>query len=352
MTHVVSRLTRRPSRAGTTRAAAAILGFALLATSACASALVRESHFDVRVHDPVITRQGDTHYLFSTGPGIAVWSSRDLQNWERQPPVFPEAPVWATDINPEFRNHIWAPDIYEHEGTYYLYYSVSAFGRNTSAIGVATTPTLDRNDPAHRWVDHGIVVQSVPGRDLFNAIDPNVIHDENGVPWMSFGSFWHGLKLVRLHENLTRLADPEEWHTIAGRHRYWKLDDRNAGDRMNGSIEAPFIFRKNGYYYLFASWDTCCRGAASNYKVVVGRSTSVTGPYLDRAGEDMRFGGGSLVVAGNERWAGAGHNAVYTVDGVDHLVFHAYDRTDEGRSKLWIRAITWDAGGWPSVTLD
>jgi arabinan endo-1,5-alpha-L-arabinosidase len=334
---------------------------------------------DVPIHDPVMIKQDDTFYLFGTGNGIAVWSSPDMKSWTREPPVFDSAPEWVSGLLPEFRNHIWAPDIYHHGGTYYLYYSVSSFGRNNSAIGVATTPTLHRSDPNFGWVDHGIVVQSVPGRDMWNAIDAHVMHDHEGIPWMSFGSHWGGHKLVRLAENLTEISRSErEWHTIAARHRYWKLDDRDAGDSANpeleyeglypqrilemnraslsGAVEAPFIFRKNGYYYQFASWDRCCRGVNSTYRIVVGRSEDIRGPYRDREGQNMNHGGGSSVVRGmerSERWAAGGHNSAYTFDGVDYLVFHAYDKHDErGQSKLVIRELQWDEDDWSYVVLN
>jgi arabinan endo-1,5-alpha-L-arabinosidase len=332
---------------------------------------------DVPIHDPVLIEADGAYYLFGTGRGIAVWTSDDLETWRQLDPVFDETPAWVREILPEFRNNIWAPDIYEHDGTYYLYYSVSAFGRNNSAIGVATSPTLDPGAPDFGWTDHGVVVQSVPGRDMWNAIDGHAIHDEDGTPWLSFGSHWGGIKLVQLTPDLTEPAEPPEWHTVAARHRYWKLDERDAGDSANpeldyetlypdeivelnrasesGAIEAPVIFRKDGYYYLFVSWDRCCRGVESTYKVVVGRSPDITGPYLDREGEPMEWGGGSLVTRGfaeSDRWAAGGHNDVVAMDGTDYLVFHAYDTTDDGRSKLLLREITWDAYGWPTVDVD
>lgn len=326
-----------------------------VALLACTAGIAHAQVAEIGVHDPVMIQQDDTYYVFATGRGIAVWSSKDMTTWEREAPVFASAPEWTDSVVPEFRNHIWAPDIYRHNGTYYLYYSVSAFGRNTSAIGVATNTTLHADDPAFEWVDHGIVVQSVPGRDMWNAIDPNVIHDDDGSPWLAFGSYWLGMKLVRLADNMLEIARPEEWHTIAARHRYWKLDERDAGDTLNGAIEAPFLFKKNGYYYLFVSWDRCCNREESTYKVVVGRSREIRGPYVDRENEPMTHGGGSLVVRGldgHERWAAAGHNAAYTFDGTDYLVMHAYDRTDRGRSKLVIEPIQWDEDGWPFVRLD
>lgn len=330
-------------------AAAATLAVGILV--ACA-AEGHAQHVDIGVHDPVMIEQDNTYYLFGTGRGIAVWSSPDMERWEREDPVFDEAPTWTDQVVPDFRNHIWAPDIAHHDGTYYLYYSVSAFGRNTSAIGVATNTTLHPDDPGFEWVDRGIVVESVPGRDMWNAIDPNLAVDEDGTPWMTFGSFWLGMKLVKMNDVPTEIAQPEEWYTVAARHRYWKLDETDAGDALSSAIEAPFIFEKDDYYYLFVSWDRCCSGEDSTYKIVVGRSKDITGPYLDKEDEDMRWGGGSLVVGGNEEWAGVGHNAAYTFDGTDYLVFHGYDRSDEGRSKLWIAEIAWDVHGWPYVVLD
>jgi arabinan endo-1,5-alpha-L-arabinosidase len=292
-------------------------------------------------------REGDMYYLFGTGMGISVFSSRDMKSWTKEKAVFDSAPAWAVAAVPGFKGHIWAPDISFHEGTYYLFYSISAFGKNTSCIGLATNVTLNPNDSKFKWTDHGKVVQSVPGRDLWNAIDPNVIRDENGQPWLSFGSFWSGLKLVKLSKDLKQPSQPEEWYTVSKRPRAFNVNDPEPGD---GAVEAPFIFRKDGFFYLFASFDFCCRGKESNYKVVVGRSKNVFGPYVDKDGIRMDDGGGSLVREGNEHWAGVGHNAVYSFEGKDWIVYHAYDVADEGKSKLRIEELSWDEAGWPVVT--
>ena len=269
--------------------------------------------------------------------------------------MFEEVPAWAEDVVPGFDGRLWAPDVVEHDGTVYLYYSVSQLGRNTSAIGVAANAAFDPETPSEGWTDRGIVVESVPGRDDWNAIDPAVTVDADGTPWLAFGSFWGGLKILQLDATRTRPAEPQRWRTIAARDRYWKLDDRYAGDDLSSAIEAPFVFQKDGWYYLFASWDRCCRGVTSTYKVVVGRSRDVRGPYLDRTGQDLRHGGGTLVVQGfgeSDRWAAGGHNAAYTFDGTDYLVFHAYDETADGVPRLLLEPIAWDAQGWPTVTLD
>lgn len=299
----------------------------------------------VEVHDPVMAREGGTYYVFSTGPGITIYQSDDLEHWRWVGRAFDGQPEWAERAAPDFTGHLWAPDIFEHDGRFYLYYSVSAFGRNTSGIGVTVNAALDPSSPDYQWVDQGLLLRSVPNRDDWNAIDPAIIVDGDGTPWMSFGSFWDGLKLVKLDRSLVRLAEPQEWHSLAKRPTRESAPDDDPGD---GAIEAPYIFRKNGWYYLFVSFDKCCRGMDSTYKIMVGRSKSVTGPYVDRAGTPMLAGGGTLVLEGTKNWVALGHNAAYTFDDRDWLVFHAYETADNARQKLRILPIGWD-DGWPVV---
>jgi arabinan endo-1,5-alpha-L-arabinosidase len=299
----------------------------------------------VEVHDPVMARDGDTYYVFSTGPGITIYASENLREWRWIGRAFDGEPEWARSVAAEFRGHLWAPDIFAKDGKFYLYYSVSAFGKNTSGIGVTVNDTLDPSSPDYEWVDQGVVLQSVPNRDHWNAIDPAIIEDENGTSWMSFGSFWEGIKLVRLDDSLVRLAEPQEWHSLAKRPRDPAAADADPGD---GAIEAPYIMRKDGWYYLFVSFDKCCRGMDSTYRIMVGRSQSVTGPYVDKDGKPMLEGGGSLVLEGDDDWVALGHNAAYTMDGRDWLVFHAYETADNAKQKLRILPIEWEQG-WPVV---
>ena len=299
----------------------------------------------VSVHDPVMAKEGNTYYLFSTGPGITFYSSTDMRAGGCGAASF-RASRLGPGRWPRASTAIWAPDIAFHDGRYYLYYAVSAFGKNTSAIGVTTSPTLDPDAPGYKWEDRGIVLQSIPNRDLWNAIDPNVVVDENGTAWLSFGSFWVGLKLVKLDASWTAPAEPQEWYAIAKRERSVLLDDRDAGP---AEIEAPFIFKKNGYYYLFMSWGKCCLGAKSTYRIMIGRSKDVKGPYLDKEGRSLAAGGGTLLLGGNSAWPGLGHNSTYTFDGKDYLVFHAYEAADHGLQKLKIAELTWDADQWPVV---
>jgi len=303
---------------------------------------------NIYIHDPVLIKQDSLYYLFSTGWGISKFYSRDLINWNKDSPVFEESPLWTKEVIKGFKGHIWAPDILFYNGNYYLFYSVSTFGKNNSCIGVAINKTLHSKDDSYKWIDHGIVIQSVKGRDFWNAIDPNVIFDEDSTPWLAFGSFWGGIKLVKLKKDLLGIEKPEEWYTIARRKFDFASSDTLAGE---GAIEAPFIFRKDGYYYLFVSFDYCCRGINSNYKIAVGKSKNVYGPYIDKNGIGLDKGGGTIILQGNDKWSGVGHCSVFSENGIDYLVFHGYDKNDNGKSKLLIKKINW-VEGWPEVSLN
>ena len=132
---------------------------------------------NIGVHDPVMFQQDDTYYCFCTGNGISMFSSKNMITWKQEKPVFATAPQWAKDSIKGFRgNSLWAPDISYNKKNklYYLYYSCSAFGKNTSCIGVATNTTLHTDDPNYKWEDHGLVIQSIPGKTNWNAIDPQL----------------------------------------------------------------------------------------------------------------------------------------------------------------------------------
>jgi arabinan endo-1,5-alpha-L-arabinosidase len=294
------------------------------------------------VHDPVMIKEGDRYYLFCTGRGISVWSSNDLKSWKKEAPVFAAPPQWAIDTIPGFTGHIWAPDISYYNGKYYLYYSVSAFGKNTSAIGVATNKTLNDSSPDFRWEDYGRVIQSYPGKTPWNAIDPNLVLDENQNPYLVFGSFWDGLKLLKLTKDFLKPSEPiDKLSTIASR-------KKNASDA--NPIEAPFIFRKGKWFYLFASIDYCCKGVNSTYKVIVGRSKELNGSYTDKNGVALQSGGGTVILQGNTEWHGVGHNGIYTDGDKDYIIYHGYDAADNGKSKLLIQELGWDKEGWPVVS--
>lgn len=331
----------------TLRATISALLFGLAApaaVSAQAPTLNSELSGDLIVHDPVIIREADTYYVFSTvGRYIGIKTSKDMKHWSDAGAVFDEIPAWAKEKIPGTEG-IWAPDISYVNGEYRLYYSVSTFGSNRSAIGMATSPTLDRTAKNYGWADHGFVVGSTPESD-FNAIDPNLIVDAKGGQWLALGSFWTGIKLFPLDAKTGKPKAGTKPISIAR---------RPAPAGGPAPVEAPFVIEHGGWYYLLVSYDYCCKGVNSTYYTVMGRSRDVAGPYLGKDGSALMEGGGSIILRADlqekQRFRGPGHVGAFTdKDGTTYLVYHAYDREANGAPTLRIAPLEWGADGWPTA---
>ncbi len=286
-------------------------------------------------HDPTMIRIGDTYYRFWTGDFIPSATSSDLLDWDNAPAVYDGSysawtDTWLAGISGETFNFPWAPDVSEFNGLVHLYSSFSArFGDNVSCITHLTTPHIA--DGA--WTDHGPVL-CTEGNEPYNAIDADVGFDDEGAAYLAFGSFWDGIFATPLNSDgsiaqtdLTRLAWAEE-------------------------IEAPVLFRRCGYYYLFVTWGLCCPGEGRSveqlsYRVAVGRSDDILGPYVDKEGKPLLEGGGTLVVQGDDvQWAAAGHSDVL-VDGDDlYHMYHAYAQSN-GAASLRVAQLFFDEEGWP-----
>ncbi|MEV7808836.1 family 43 glycosylhydrolase [Microbispora sp. NPDC088329] len=282
---------------------------------------------DVSVHDPEVTKKPDGTYLLAyTGDGVQLKTSADRTTWRNAGAAFPGGVSWAYGYT-NGSNTLWAPDITYVNGKYYMYYAASTFGSNHSGIFLATSTT----GASGSWTNQGLVIESNTS-DNWNAIDPNLVIDDQGGWWLDFGSFWSGIKMVQLDPATGKRANG----TILG-----------ISGRGGGATEAPFIYRHGGYYYQFVSFDLCCKGASSTYRIMVGRSASVTGPYVDRNGTAMTSGGGTQVLAGHGSIHGPGHQAVLADNDGDVLFYHWY--ADDGSSRLGINKLGWDGAGWPYV---
>jgi arabinan endo-1,5-alpha-L-arabinosidase len=289
------------------------------------------THLDIGVHDPSMIWDGSNYYLFATGGTLNYRKSTNLMQWTTAGRVLPAVPSWATAVIPGLTG-LWAPDISYFNGLFHVYWAGSTFGSNTSVIGLSTNVTLDSTKAGFAWVDQGMVTQS-KSSDNFNAIDPNVSFDQNGAPWLAFGSFWSGIKLHKLDPATGMFAtDDPTLYSIAGRN--------------GGAIEAASIISHNGFYYLFVSFDACCKGVNSTYRTMAGRASAITGPYADSTGKAMTNSGGDQLIATDGRYIGPGGGTAWK-DGDNYLyVYHYYDGMANGASKLLIRPITFTADNW------
>ncbi len=286
---------------------------------------------DVGTHDPTVVKKPDgTYLLAATGINLSLKTSPDRVAWRNAGAVWPNGASWTTAYTNGDRN-LWAPDISYRHGQYWLYYSASTFGSQRSAIFLATSPT----GASGSWTHRGLVIDSSTAVN-FNAIDPNLVVDDAGNWWLTFGSFWSGLKLIRL-DNSTGLRSTSDTQVRS------LVSRPNAG----GAVEAPYIVKRGGYYYMWMSFDRCCQGASSTYRIMVGRAATLTGPYADRNGTALTSGGGTQVLAGHGSVHGPGHQAVLQDSDGEHLVYHYY--ANNGASLLGINRIGYDAAGWPYV---
>ncbi|MUL40238.1 arabinan endo-1,5-alpha-L-arabinosidase [Streptomonospora sp. PA3] len=321
--------------------AAALLAAGGLAAPAAADTVNPASPAAISVHDPALVAGGggEDWYVFGTGdPAVAdgnitIHTSKNGRNWEPAGHVWQTKPAWLSEEIPGVTN-LWAPEVFEHGGTYYLYYSASTFGSNHSLIGLATNTALDPDDPDYAWVDRGKVFESHSGGD-FNAIDPGIVEDADGTPYMAFGSFWSGIRMLRLEWPSGKPAPGQDQPLhLAG------------GQPGGNAIEAPYIVRRDGYYYLFVSLGKCCSGLDSTYRIAVGRSESVTGPYVDRDGVPMRDGGATVILADRGESVANGGQSVSG----DHIAYHSYGPYDRpGNFVFAIDRIHWGPDGWPRL---
>jgi arabinan endo-1,5-alpha-L-arabinosidase len=298
------------------------------------------------VRDPSVMRQGSTYYVFGTDAdgspvngSLPILCSTDEVAWTSCGYVFSQIAQWVTAQVPGIIG-LWAPDISYFNGLYHIYYAGSTFGSNTSVIGLATNTTLDQSDPGYQWVDQGEVLGSV-STDDFNAIDPNILVDTDDSVWLTFGSYWSGIKQCQI--------DPSTGFLLASNPTVYSLAYRP--NVPYDPIEASSLVHKGNYYYLFVSFDDCCAPDPyqDTYRIMVGRGSGPQGPFTDMNGTDMMQGGGTQLLAGNDlTWNGpGGQTAHLDSQNGDIIVFHAI-RLPDGAAYLFVNPLTWP-NDWPQI---
>lgn len=268
----------------------------------------------LQVHDPNIVFHEKTYYLFKGGVGVMIFKSNDISGpWKKVGTVLEGN---STIPNKGTANRPWAPTTVVRDGTFYCYYTLSSVGKRNSAIGVATT-----KNPEGKWDDHGLVIQTGGGTgseihpyNVTNAIDASIIFDEkSGQGYLIWGSFWQCIWQVPLSDDLLSVKNPK------------KPDAKQLTLIPNAEHkpeEGSWMSYHDGYYYVWYSRGKCCAfirkgfpALGAEYKIQVGRSKDVRGPFLDKNGKKLVEGGGTDVYASN-------HGIVYAPGGLGVLPAH------------------------------
>jgi len=285
---------------------------------------------------PEIIKQNGVYYCYNmTGP-IWIKTSTDLKSWTKVKTAFPSKPSWIGKLTEG--TGVWAPGVYKIGEKYYLYYAVSSSGSQNSAIGMASNATLDFSDPEYGWVDKGIVLSS-NSQSGYNAIDPNVFVEEDGSAYLAFGSYWGGIFMYELDEN-TGMLDKNSQNV-------WNL----GYDPNRFGLEAPYLIKKDGWYYLFVARGSLSKG----YYWAVARSESLYGPYVDKNGRFAMSGNFTRLTDYKDGIEAVAHAQIFLDDdGQYYLVGESWiDRDAENRvMQLHISTIVWTQDGWPVTALD
>lgn len=284
----------------------------------------------IGIHDPSMLKTGTGYALFSTHSTIHAHWSTDRVNFTDEGSALTALPAW-TNAYTVSSGDLWAPDASVHNGSYWLYFAASGFGSNNSAIGLATSST----GLPGSFVDSGAAVYTSGQCSGSNAIDPASVVDSSGNAWLVFGSWSNGINIVRV-DNTTGIPTGAACTQLAYH-------------ATGTGIEGAYLYPHGGYYYLFASVDDCCNGTASTYRIVVGRSSSVTGPYTDRGGIALTQGGGTILLSAHGNIDGPGGESVFADADGDILIYHYYDGNNNGAPALGINKLGWTSDGWPNI---
>jgi arabinan endo-1,5-alpha-L-arabinosidase len=304
----------------------------------------------VFVHDPnMIQDASSVFWLYGTHNTLA--SSADMTTFTA---------TAAGDINPDFswwasenttggggRTDIWAPSVMFANGIYYQYYSIPIYtnpavaGSNSGPEAVIALATSTH--PNGPWTDVGKIISSCGTTagctTTFNAIDPAPFIDSTGKWWLSFGSYSDGIHILQL--------DPTTGLRLASNMAQPVIASRGAGEE--GSFIFPYTVNGTLYYFYFAPIDACCVGTNSTYRIIVGRSTSPTGPFLDRGGLDLVNGGGTILLSSHDHIFGPGGQSVMMAGLQPLLVYHYYDGNANGTPTLGLNNLFFDSTGWPYI---
>jgi len=287
----------------------------------------------IGIHDPSMLKVGSIYELYSTHGLLHAHQSTDRENFTDAGYALAALPAW-TNTYTASSGDLWAPDASYHSTSgspYWLYYAASTFGSTNSAIGLA----YSASGAPGSFTDSGAAIYTSANCPGANAIDPASVVDAAGNAWLAFGSWSSGIQIVPV-ANSTGIPTGAACTQLA-------YHPSGTG------IEGAYIYPHGSYYYLFASVDTCCNGDSSTYRIIVGRSSSITGPYADRGGIALNAGGGTIVLSAHGNVNGPGGESLFADTDGDILVYHYYDGNNNGYPALGINVLGWTTDGWPYV---
>jgi arabinan endo-1,5-alpha-L-arabinosidase len=295
--------------------------------------------------DPTVIRDPTKKefYVYVTSSRVRGYRSKDLINWTpirgTSSEVFSTKPTFTQDDPKD--TGMWAPDINYFDGKWVMYYSISKWSGGATCgigVGICTRPEGPFIPPTGN-TDGKLFLSSEIG--VNNSIDPCFFEEDDGTRYLFWGSF-NGIYMTELTADGMAVKDLTKKSKVAG-----------------NSFEATYVYKKGRYYYLFASIGACCEGITSSYKVVVGRSTKISGPYYSKTGANMTTYNAwnpsnyqPVIMRGDgNMFGGPGHNARIITDdnGEDWMLYHSYVNNGNDNRNLLLDKITWDAAGWPAL---
>ena len=281
--------------------------------------------------DPsAIVKLNGVYHVWGTGTGVAHAYSSDLVNWTWGSWVFPsgQPPSWVNNYVTNTQGE-WAPYCVKINGTFYLYYACSTQGGPSSCIGLVTSTDLIN------WTDQGVVIYFNSTTNHGNTIDPCVYQALDGTWWLTYGSYGTGIWTTQINPTTGKTLNSNCYNISAG---------NGSNSRDENSVMIPHA----GYYYLFNNRGSCCAGVNSTYYIVVGRSTSPIGPFLDKNNNIMLYGGGTTFLSTSGKYIGPGSLGDFIDDdGTEYASYFYYNGTASGAPTLALSNMQWGTDGWP-----
>lgn len=265
--------------------------------------------------DPDACRVGNDFYMiassFDAVPGLPILHSNDLVNWKLIGHALKRQPPFDHFSKTQHGNGVWAPAIRHHKGEFYIYYPDPDFG---IYLTKAKNPTGPWSAP--------VLVEGGKG-----LIDPCPFWDEDGQAYLAHG--WAGSRAGIKSILTIKKMNPEGTAV---------LDEGVIvydGHEKDPTVEGPKMYKRNGYYYLFAP----AGGVATGWQLVL-RSKNVYGPYERKV----------VMSQGNTPINGPHQGAWVDTPSGDHWFLHFQDKGVYGRV-VHLQPMTW-INDWPVIGID